>query len=381
MSVQLLWPFQELTQASRPDEDDLRSEAIGFINHVFHHSGAVLIIDRDLMTLNAENPTVQDCEAALAAVLFSDWNTRAWTMLESLKGRNHVGILCRDDQTLSLHQLYRHVSEHGRLDLAIFCLLMPHTLASSTAGVEPFRAMQPLAPWIQNDIKLETVGAWLSHRPASRKFDDVKIWSLCLDPRAKIIKGPVQFWRQQKDVHTGFLLSSAERLAEPGLSWAPSTTFAASKGVDGVDRYYRPLESIDTAQAAIHESGLWGVWDVYNFPYPGKAAPRCGETTQRELDRLRQLFQLPRKRTVLLRPAMDTFLPASETLQSDRSGVKSGSLLAVCDSDCAERRRSPFASRGDKHQYSHRWVWKDVIEWSPTVPLPEFHSAETVWIG
>ena len=60
----------------------------------------LLVLDKDLMTLRATDLTTEYQESILVAVLLCDWNMRGWTLLEALRGRNHVGILCQDNQVL-----------------------------------------------------------------------------------------------------------------------------------------------------------------------------------------------------------------------------------------------------------------------------------------
>lgn len=60
-----------------PNDHCLRSEAISQINDVFSTSRAVLVCDKDLMKIDVEDLTIPLQESLLAAIIFSDWNTRA----------------------------------------------------------------------------------------------------------------------------------------------------------------------------------------------------------------------------------------------------------------------------------------------------------------
>ncbi|KAK8052466.1 HET domain protein [Apiospora rasikravindrae] len=213
-----------------PYDDVLRSEAIRHINTIFYTSKCVLVIDIDLMKKDVRNMDTRQHESLLTAVLFSEWNTRAWTMLESLKGRDHVMILGQHDGVIRFMDLLEHVLYHGRIDLAVFALFLPHMTRSQGEESNWIRQSPILRESIPNDIQLEVVGSWLSHRPVSRPRDEVVIWSLCLNQQRQRIREPEDFWRQQRGVNSGFLLSSAPRLTVPGLRWAPQNAGRTTSG-------------------------------------------------------------------------------------------------------------------------------------------------------
>lgn len=84
-----------------------------------------------------------------------------------------------------------------------------------------------MGPEVRN-VGLERAGVMLSRRFASRKGDDIIIWSL-LCGSGKAYNQPNSFWKSR--LHTrfssGFLMSTCERMKSvPGLSWAPATPFA-----------------------------------------------------------------------------------------------------------------------------------------------------------
>jgi hypothetical protein len=131
-------------------------------------SKVVLVLDRDMMTIDVNRPTIARLESFLATFLVCDWHVRAWTMLEAMKGCHNLQVLCKDSKTLSLRDTLTQVHQVGRIDLAVLFLSMQHLLPSST---DPFRRAS-------SRKSLEFAGSLLSHRHAARKRDDIVIWSL-----------------------------------------------------------------------------------------------------------------------------------------------------------------------------------------------------------
>jgi hypothetical protein len=235
-----------------PENHKLRKEAIGYINEVFYQSHAVLICDKDLMNIDVSEPNVEVYESIVCAVLFCDWNTRAWTVLEGLKGRNNVYILCKNNQVLKFKALVQSLCDTGHLNILAFASQLVHIVPWDISDFNYGPSLRALG---LGQVDLEVAGSWLSHRPASRKGDDIVIWSLLPGPGAKALQNAVDFWRQQRSVNTGFLLSSAERLKQRGLTWAPRTPYAMPaanrKGKSQV--FHRPVPSQETSIARIDE--------------------------------------------------------------------------------------------------------------------------------
>ncbi|KAF7508185.1 hypothetical protein GJ744_009482 [Endocarpon pusillum] len=208
-----------------PEDHKLRKEAIGYINAVFYKSHAVLICDKDLMNIDVSEPNVELYESIVCAVLFCDWNSRAWTVLEGLKGRNNVYILCMNNQVLEFKTLVQSLCDTGHLNILAFMSQLVHIVPWDASDRNFSPSERNLGA---GQVALEVAGSWLSHRPASRRGDDIFIWSLLPDHGTKALHNVVDFWQQQRMVKTGFLLSSAERLKQRGLTWAPATPYAMS---------------------------------------------------------------------------------------------------------------------------------------------------------
>ena len=70
-----------------PNDKALRTEAIKKINEVFQNSMITLICDQNLMSLDVPEATdTKKWETIIATLLVCDWNIRAWTLLEAVKG-------------------------------------------------------------------------------------------------------------------------------------------------------------------------------------------------------------------------------------------------------------------------------------------------------
>jgi len=202
-----------------PDQHQLRKKAVSQINGIFASSKLVLVYDRDIMQIDATRMTLQLQEPTLVAILVCDWNVRAWTFLEAVKGRKNIHFLCKNDVIVNWRNLLRDVSEKGRIDLAILAQLAPRWLPSQSSG--------------EDSISTENMGILLSYRPASRPGDDMVIWSL-LTNLEKPIYSAIDIWKCQvgKRVPTGFFMSSATRLRNKGFSWAPASPYAAPRSDD-----------------------------------------------------------------------------------------------------------------------------------------------------
>ncbi|KAK8052333.1 Ankyrin repeat-containing protein [Apiospora rasikravindrae] len=204
---------------SIPDEHALRQRAISHINQLFATSRAVLVLDRDLMDIDvsAAPGSVGLVESVLATFLVCDWNVRAWTMLEAMRGCHNLQLLCRDDRTLSLRDSLGMLYGKGRVDLAVLFLATQHLMPSHA---DPFRR--------QSSRKtLEGAAALLSHRHATREGDDVVIWSLLTNPGVARYSA-ADLWSSLvgRELQTAFLMSDTERLENvPGFSWAPVTPY------------------------------------------------------------------------------------------------------------------------------------------------------------
>lgn len=379
---------------SIPQNHDLRREAISQINTVFYRSRAVLVCDKDLMQVDVSNLTMPLREALMIAVLLCDWNVRAWTILEGFKGREKIHLLCKDDRTVNFKEMLQEVCREGRVDTVVFANLLPHILPQSGDGLPQSKvSLRNNTP----EIAIGVAGSWLSHRPASRRDDEIVIWSLLLGDTRPPLYNAVAFWKAQSSIYTGYLLSSNPRLTDAGLSWAPSTPYAmvqqpGSALTTGL--IHRPMPRSETWPALIHEDGLWGAWYVYEFDFKYRDAkgilkslrsstPVCRSTVDLELESIRSRLQIREKYAALLQPIQnsDTLIPGklrrNDVIRSDQFGR----LVAVCESDKKELKRKGRKDGYIERHKSYRWRWKGVYEWPENVPLPVFEMYVRLWIS
>jgi hypothetical protein len=61
-------------------------------------------------------------------VLVCDWNVRAWTLLEAIRGRRSIYLLCKYNKVLSLRETLEIVHREGSISLSILFLTAQHLL-------------------------------------------------------------------------------------------------------------------------------------------------------------------------------------------------------------------------------------------------------------
>ncbi|ERF72935.1 hypothetical protein EPUS_05016 [Endocarpon pusillum Z07020] len=366
---------------SIPGNHELRQEAISHINGVFSNSRAVLVCDRDLMLLDVSKLTTDTKERILVATLFSDWNGRAWTILESWKGRRKIFLLCKNDSIVDFREAVFDVFSNGRIDIAVFANLFPHLLPSAKERNKSLGF---------TEVNIAIAGSWLSHRPASRTSDEFVIWSLLIDEERSPCYNAEDFWRAQSSVSTGYLMSSIPRLNVKGLTWAPSTPYAlAQPGQPSqtIDPIQPPIIGWQDDGALIEKDGLWGKWYSYEFRFRFRTAkqilrglrhPTSGvdSSIERELERIQALLDIREKHVVLLQRVTERHLK----FMSDINGRRR--LVVVCESDKKERKRQRDRILGSNNSFpiSYRWQWKGVYEWPENVAMPQFETNST-WQG
>lgn len=355
-----------------PEDHQLRDEAIRQINDVFSSSHITLVCDRDMMQIDSTELSLELMEAIIATVLVCDWNARAWTFLEAMRGRQHIHILCKNDRTVSFSEILQAVHDRGRIDLVIFCLLAPHLLPWYSANVRSKSTVK---------IELATTATMLTYRPASRKGDEVVIWSLVSSDKPCYTAEAL--WRSRVGIaiQTGFLVSSSPRLGIKGLSWAPATPYAAPSSQDLVrgSVFHRPFDGIDTELAIIEKQGLVGQWFVSEFPgqrlntNSANHKSKVQESSARGLDefnKIRCQFLQHYRFGLLLQPisASTSHRHLDSEPVAPYRGRISGTLLVVCGSNKVHKR---FWK-----EESIRWHWRGVYEWPREIPLPTFDTRE-----
>lgn len=356
-----------------PEEEPLRSECISNINWIFTNSKVTLVCDQDLMKIDITALTMEIRESILAVLLVCDWNVRAWTLLESMRGRNNIHLLCKRNQVICFQELLRTVHQEGRIDIATLFLTSQHLLPHPKLDdFEIFPGMGGLATdedkMIQMGFISVSEGAiLLSHRHASRAGDDILIWSLLVNQKAT--KNVGELWKSQlgKEINTGFLLSSAPRIQGfPGLSWAPCSPTLRSPSNDSLTegRPYLSYDGTDTRGGVMTPEGLQAEWLVHAFPKSmgdesihllasGSAiASRISDIAARYLEH--------HQWGALLRPCR---IPGPRNVPAQYRGNAGGPLLAVCGSN--DRRF---------------WEWIGVYDWDADIALPEFNVEDLLLV-
>ncbi|OKL60969.1 hypothetical protein UA08_03689 [Talaromyces atroroseus] len=362
-----------------PDDYGLRNEAIANINRVFSESKATLICDRDLMDIDVSNLTVSLRESILATLLVCDWNVRSWTLLEGMRGRRNVHILCRNNRTVSLSECLDVLLHEGRLDFIYLLLAAQQFIpyfgqdSSWDNEADPSTRSQierMKTRGIKGRVTVEVGSCLLSHRHASRPGDEVVIWSLLISD--SVHRTAVNLWQSLEGqmVQTGFLMSSLPRIkGHKGLGWAPSrpnfpphTTSSPAdpehEGVAPLTQRIFPSTGYGTSSALITPKGLDGPWHVFEIEdlnarqWLRKIKKKIQKEFQmraeiREgvppaiLTRLRE--QNVKKRVALIQPAFEHVVFASGALWEDMARSSGPYFAVVSSSDGIE------------------WEWKEVI--------------------
>jgi hypothetical protein len=358
-----------------PEDHQLRKESIANINKVFSESCITLVCDRDIMSIDVSallpllekgqsiSPAMlQLCECIISTLLVCDWNIRSWTLLESMRGRQHIYLLCKDDNLLSLKEIIDLVCNHGRIDIAVLFLANQHMLPSvkhDEPYAYPFGHVEEQANL--GFISKESAAVMLSRRHASRDGDDIVIWSLLVADEPYY--DAAEWW---KDIATsfnlvtpmGFLISSVPRISGvDGFSWAPKKPGIHLSPSEVSKKVYHPFSQRDSRRAFVMKDGIQGRWGVHKF-----ATNAPSTNTNTEFERLRlNLAESGYKRGVLLQPLKRN----GGDLANKYLGCD-GFLFGVC------------GSRDDNDV--ERWRWAGVFEWALVESLPEFMIEEGFWI-
>ncbi|KAK3395275.1 hypothetical protein B0H63DRAFT_462955 [Podospora didyma] len=174
-----------------PGDHQLRRDAIANINTVFSESLLTLICDQDIMTIDVSNLTIEVQESILATLMVCDWNMRAWTLLEAMRSRKNIQLLCKNDQTVSLMEILRNVCLRGDISIAIHYLTAQHLLPtfhptnSVTFGSDLVYIRRISREAAESDpeelmgmVSAQEAAFLLRYRHASREGDEVIIRDL-----------------------------------------------------------------------------------------------------------------------------------------------------------------------------------------------------------
>ena len=360
-----------------PKDHKLRRQAIENINYVFEQSKATLVCDKDLMDIDASDPSVEVHELILATVMVCDWNVRAWTFLEAFRGRESIHILCRDNVIIPLRKTVEIVYGQGSIEIALLLLSVPHLLSPQIK--KDFQAVSG-SSFEVGFLLVETAGSLLSHREASRPGDDIVIWSLLLGD--KLNKGAIAFWksRQKIGLSTSFLVSSVPRLKKRSLGWAPSSPTAqlVRMRANGPQTRLLAFDGMDSDRGIIEKDGFRAPWFMYDFIGPCIGVKRLSSfleihmqpddmSCQANLRKIRRRYLKGYLWGAILRPI--------DARTSRKAAVYRGDTSKTLVVVCATNKR--FMWYGEKDDRIH-WQWRGVYEWDMAEPLPKFVLTEDV---
>ena len=388
-----------------PEPHHLRREAIRGINRTFATSKVVLVCDQDIMKIDISECTIRKKEILLVTVLVSDWNVRAWTYLESMRGRDQLYLLCKRNLCINFLDLVKDVCSEGCVDIAILSLAAPHMLKWDTS-CPPLKSHQ--------EMSLELAGSALTHRPASRKGDDLVIWTLLIgldnDSSTPLpFEGVEQdseefssrFWKTfvDRQITTGFLISSAPRVTIPSLTWAPRTASCLMSNEDSVVHSY--FDGENTSLARITDQGIIGEWMIYEFSVVAVRSSPVTPSSDPILRRLKEIckehFGERCSKGALIHPVTDESRKSMGALIQPITGARiltnegrpmteqeldyqglyyqgyrgrhGGTLLALLSK----------GSQDDPHALG--WTWKGIFHWSDACDFPPFKLVQNVLIS
>lgn len=389
-----------------PESHQLRKEAIRGINQTFTRSKVVLVCDQDIMKIDISECTVWTKEMILTTVLVSDYNVRAWTYLESMRGRNQLYLLCRQNKCINFLDLVKDVWREGSIDIAILSLAARHML--------PWDARSPPLVCDEN-IGLEIAGFMLSYRPASRKGDDLVIWSLLIgldnDSTAELPFKDLdqnseetcsRFWKTfvNRHISTGFLLSSAPRLTIPGLTWAPRS--ATCLPFDNNWLVHSYFDGTHTSLARITDQGIVGDWMMYEFSVEEVQTSTLTNFTHPILRRLKDIckeYFRDCSRGALIQPVTDEsrnsvgaliqlVTDESKNLRAAINGPFTGGVAGNQGLDYQGYQGryggsvlALLSKKTHDHHLGLGWTWKGIWHWSTAVDYPPFNYVQNVLIS
>jgi hypothetical protein len=349
-----------------PQDHKLRREAINNINAVFANSTCTLICDMDLMQVDVTDLTLELRESILAALLVCDWNVRAWTLLEAMRGRHNINILFKDEKALSLKEILEVVHYQGSVALAALFTTAQHLLPTQPPppNSTPHRYLDERA---KGYVSVPEAACLLSHRHASRKYDEVIIWSLLCGEEAR--HTAVEFWEQRinKIIPTGFLISSNPRVALTGFSWAPSRPNMPAVRKRRKTKDFFADDGTRTDYGQITKEGLRATWLVTKFrgALPSVLEVAATVVSSQALPTTHLLRRIAFR--FLMPYLWGALLQATEEYPTDKPiryrGDADGPLFAVVGS-----------------QDQKRWHWRGIYEWDPSVPLPDFVCKEILLV-
>ncbi|MCJ1241106.1 hypothetical protein MMC14_009110 [Varicellaria rhodocarpa] len=346
-----------------PSEASLKNECIKYINDTFGHSKVTLICDRDIMDIDIQDLCVEKLESVLATLLVCDWNLRAWTLLEGMRGRENLHLLCKYNKTTPVIEVLQKIHQCGRIDLSFMALSSQHLIPSYDEKIDLDDVFEDSdggseIPPSREKVDFLSIGeaaALLSHRHMTQNLDDVIIWGYLTGDVA--FRDAVKLWQSRvgQNISTGSIVSSSPRIkGHKGLSWAPERpTFRYASGDRPSKKAYVASIVASTLEGEILAEGLRARWFFHEL------------AINTDIDLKAQFESFP--------------VTAIELIRRNRSEYAHFALLQVCSFwdrtnpvVYRETEHGPLVVLCASHVPEEGWQWVDVLEWEDSQSLPEF---------
>lgn len=345
-----------------PSETSLKNECIQHINEIFARSKVTLICDRDIMDININDPCVEKLESLLATLLVCDWNLRAWTLLEGMRGRANLHLLCKNNYTIPVMEVLQTIYRRGRIDLTFMIMGSQHLIPEYEYEMD----LESFDVWgdLEDSHSLELVhflpigdaAMLLSHRHMTRNMDDVIIWGYLTGDTT--FRDAVKLWRSRigQKICTGSIVSSSPRIkGHKGLGWAPERpTFRYAPGSTLSKKAYVASIVATTVEGEILAEGLRAIWFFHELIMDGDGSKAQFEALH---------------------------VAALEVIRRHQSEYAHFALLQACPQRgrgapavCRETEHGPLVVLCASQDPQEGWHWIDVFEWNNSRSLPEFES-------
>lgn len=354
-----------------PQDHNLRREAIGHINEIFAMAKVTLVCDRDIMSIDIDpngdtqggkqiaidEISIATQETLMATLLVCDWNLRAWTFLEAMRGSRSICLLCKKDNVVSLRDVINNVHHNGRIDISTLCVNALHLLPAT--DIEGWSIVAPAAAkaaGLLESVDLVNATYLLSHRHASRPGDEVVIWSLLCGK--KPYYNATDLWSAHLGgwVPTEYLMNNLPRIQNTSmgkkihLGWAPSRpNFPEEWSIVENPRYFSLSSTGNCANGSIMQDGLSSEWLYYDFNcyLSFRFLSARADSAEGIIHSLVKEYLWGYWAGALVRPCNHMGLPLP-----NRS-TANGTLVAVLGI-----------------YWTDVYHWKAVIDWPNTIPLP-----------
>ena len=375
----------------------------------------MLVCDRDLMQIRISNMTIITCEKLLVTAIASDWNVRAWTFFEAFRARGTLHLLCKNNAVVPLRQVIDTVHRKGALEIGNLLLASPHFLPPLNDRELARSKSKSRQEFEEGHLAIELSGSLLNHRAASRPGDDFVIWSLLMS-EDKIFYSANDFWKSMQGealqsavdtgdifssaamISTGFLVSSAPRLKEKGLTWAPATP-ALHAATNVEEDSYNGYDGGQSYRGLITKEGLVADWLIFKFDgcsfwlavksllswlWGEDSTCRCPQN----LAKIRAKYLRGYRWGAILCPIQESLGPTWSTWWED-GGRMRRTVVAVCATNETKGAVSekytfnnsiPTRVKWDHHQEVAGWQWRGTYVWDDSEPLPPMRRAKKFFI-